>query len=89
MQDTISVDRLKPAYVDPSTIVQTTPKQPSSQEAPKRKSPPSKTIPASPPSTTNESQDQDPTPTCPTVYSVWTTSQSTKTIYLGSDWGVV
>ena len=26
-----------------------------------------------------------PPPTCPTVYSVWTTSQSTKTIYLDSD----
>ena len=72
--------------MDPSTIVQITPKQPSSQEAPKRKSPPSKTIPASPPSATSESQDQDPTLTCPTVYSVWTTSQSnTKTIYLGFD----
>ena len=35
-QDTISVDRLKPAYVDPSTIAQRTPKQPSSQEAPNR-----------------------------------------------------
>ena len=64
-QDTISVDRLKPAYIDPSTIVQTTPKQSSSQEAPKRKSPPSKTIPASPPIATSESQDQDTTPPPP------------------------